>query len=115
MTKPDRRHFDKPWRKWYASARWRGPGGLRTRQLVKVPYCELCKAMGRATPASVVNHVVPHRGDPHRFWYGKLQSLCPPCHDGATQRAEVNGFTRAIGEDGFPLDPNHPFNRRTLH
>jgi len=106
-----KRAAEQPWRKWYASARWRGPGGLRQRQLMRKPWCEPCKVMGRATRATVVNHKVPHRGDPRLFWYGELESTCKNCHDEAIQRAEAEGFRREIDADGWPVDPDHPFNR----
>lgn len=106
-----KRAAEQPWRKWYSSARWRGPGGLRKRQLMRVPWCEPCKVMGRSTPATVVNHKVPHRGDPRLFWYGELESTCKNCHDQPIQRAENEGFRRDIDAEGWPVDPDHPFNR----
>ena len=110
-----RRARDKPWRKWYASARWRGPAGRRTQQLHRVPYCQPCKVMGFARRATVANHVTPHRGDPWLFWYGALESVCKNCHDEAIQRAELEGFRRDVDEDGWPVDDNHPFNRPRKH
>lgn len=79
---------------------------------MRVPWCEPCKVMGRVSRATVVNHKVPHRGDARLFWYGELESTCKQCHDQAIQRAEGEGFRREIDADGFPIDPNHPFNRR---
>ena len=38
---------------------------------------------GVATPAVIVDHVVPHQGDYIAFWTGALQSLCKPHHDGS--------------------------------
>ena len=114
----ERRAKLKPWRKWYASARWRGPAGRRTVQLHKIPWCQPCKVMGRARVATVANHVTPHRGDPWLFWYGALESVCKPCHDAAIQRAEHEGFRRDVDDDGWPVDPDHPFNqtrKRTRH
>jgi hypothetical protein len=43
-----------------------------------------------------------------KFWFGKLQSLCKPCHDGYKQQLEKRGFSCAIGPTGWPLDPAHP-------
>lgn len=118
MTTPARREADarrakaKPWRSWYSSPRWRGPAGRRTVQLHDTPWCEPCKALGRSRPATVANHKIPHRGDPRLFWHGALESMCKTCHDKATQRAEIEGFRRDVDDDGFPTDPDHPFNRR---
>jgi 5-methylcytosine-specific restriction protein A len=37
--------------------------------------------------ATVVDHVVPHRGDPVLFWEeSNWQSQCQPCHDAKTAR-----------------------------
>jgi 5-methylcytosine-specific restriction protein A len=45
----------------------------------------LCKAAGRLEPATVVDHVVPHRGDERLFWdKGNWQGLCKRCHDAKT-------------------------------
>ena len=64
--------------------------------------------------ASVVNHKKRHKGDPELFFDpDNLESVCKPCHDGAIQseeRREAN-YSDAVGPDGYPLDPNHPFNR----
>lgn len=107
-----KRQNEKPWRKWYSSPRWRGPGGRRQRQLADVPWCQTCKLDGRATVATVVNHLIPHRGDPYLFWHGKLESVCKECHDSRIQSAEAKGFRIDIDDDGWPLDPDHPFNRK---
>ena len=44
-------------------------------------------------PATICDHVEPHRGDINKFWLGKLQSLCKPCHDGAKREIELNGLS----------------------
>ena len=44
-----------------------------------------CVRQGRVTPASVVDHVVPHRGDAGRFWdQDNWEALCKTCHDRKT-------------------------------
>ena len=63
------------------------------------------------TAASVVDHVVPHRGDWTAFVAGALQSLCDRCHNSRKKQIEVRGYRCDIGIDGYPTDPNHPFNR----
>lgn len=43
----------------------------------------LCAKCGR--PATVVDHIRPHRGDKVLFWdKSNWQSLCKPCHDRKT-------------------------------
>lgn len=48
------------------------------------PFCRRCNA-----PASVVDHIKPHKGDSRLFWdKSNWQSLCAPCHNGAKQSDE---------------------------
>lgn len=103
---PDRE--PSPHRKWYALKRWRL---IRKAQLQKEPWCVICRRFGRSRAATIADHVIPHRGDPHLFWHGKLQSLCKPCHDEVKMAQETQGFSRFPDDDGWPSDPAHPFNR----
>lgn len=49
------------------------------------PLCQECLKKGIATPATVVDHIVPHRGDPKLFWdRSNWQALCKKCHDRKT-------------------------------
>jgi hypothetical protein len=73
--------------------------------------CKFCLERGIVTAANVVDHVTPHRGDWTAFVTGELQSLCEPCHKSAKRQIELWGYRNDIGIDGFPTDPNHPFNR----
>lgn len=99
------------YRAWYSTARWRR---IREAQLTAEPLCRSCKAAGRITAATVCDHIEPHRGDPTRFWAGPFQSLCdaPPwrCHSSGKQSEEAKGYSDALGADGLPSDPRHPFN-----
>ncbi len=63
--------------------------------------------------ADVADHVIPHKGDEQLFWFGELQSLCKPHHDGTKQQQELRGFSSDIGNDGFPIDDQHPFNQHS--
>ncbi len=82
------------WRRWYATARWRklsaeviADAGMRCEQ-TGVPL------IGRApAPDSpVVDHKVPHRGDPDLFWdRGNLQAVSKAWHDSVKQRQERRG------------------------
>lgn len=83
---------------------------LREWQLSQEPLCEFCKLWGRVTPASVVHHETPHRGDRALFFDPEnLKSLCAPCHDSLGAEQDDKGFHSLFGEDGEPLDPNHPW------
>ena len=92
----------------YRSKQWKA---RRELQLTLEPLCALCKQLGRLTPATVADHVVPHRGDHDLFWNGALQSLCAPCHSSVKQEAENRGYVRGCDANGWPLDQAHPFNR----
>jgi 5-methylcytosine-specific restriction enzyme A len=96
------------YRRWYKTARWQG---RRIRQLQREPLCEMCKAKGLIVEANTVDHKIPHRGDGNLFWYGELQSLCKPHHDRDAQVKDILGYYPEVGEDGYPVDPRHPFNR----
>lgn len=80
--------------------------------LLNHPLCRWCDEANRVTPATVVDHIEPHRGDPQLFWdETNWQSLCKDCHDGAKQSEEKRGYSKAVGEDGWPLDKRHPVNK----
>jgi 5-methylcytosine-specific restriction protein A len=72
-----------------ASARGYGARWRRARRafLAQHPLCAACEAQGRVVPATVVDHRVPHRGDPVLFREeSNWQGLCKPCHDAKTAR-----------------------------
>ena len=61
------------------------------------PLCIECKRSGRLTAATVVDHIVPHRGDMARFWdTGNWQALCKRHHDQKTMR-ELSGALQYEG------------------
>ncbi len=75
------------WHGLYSRRMWQK---LRGQQLLREPFCQNPKcrsieAKGRPARATVVDHIVPHRGDMALFTAeGTLQSLCKPCHDRKT-------------------------------
>jgi 5-methylcytosine-specific restriction enzyme A len=70
-----RRGYGPPWRR------------ARAAYLARHPLCAACQAEGRVVPATVVDHTVPHRGDPKLFWdQANWAALCKRCHDGKTAR-----------------------------
>ena len=63
-------------------AKWRR---ARKRFLRSHPLCANCLSQGVLTPATVVDHIVPHRGDRALFWdENNWQPLCKSCHDRKT-------------------------------
>jgi 5-methylcytosine-specific restriction enzyme A len=99
------------WQYLYHSSGWRGPGGRRLSQLTKNPLCAFCMKLGKIIPATVADHIIPHRGDLDLFWFGELQSLCATCHSKTKAEIERDGYHSGTDEHGYPLDPNHPANR----
>lgn len=99
------------YRRFYFTNRWRE---RRTRQLAAEPLCRMCLVLGRTTAATVADHIIPHRGDEDLFFKGALQSLCDEepfrCHSRVKQREENLGFSPAVDDNGFPIDPKHPAN-----
>ena len=63
-------------------ARWRA---ARKRYLRRYPLCVECQRKGKLIPATVVDHILPHRGDEELFWdVNNWRSLCKSCHDRKT-------------------------------
>jgi 5-methylcytosine-specific restriction protein A len=86
------------------NARWQQ---ARANYLRDHPRCERC-----GEPATVVHHRQPHRGDQKLFWsHSNWEPVCKPCHDGPCQHQDRHGYSNALGNDGLPVDPAHPFNQ----
>ena len=61
----------------------------RLTYLRREPLCVQCKADGKVVAASVVDHIVPHRGDSKLFWNtDNWQALCQRCHNRKTARGQ---------------------------
>ena len=89
----------------YDTRRWRK---ARIHFLAIYPLCVLCQRSGRVTPATVVDHITPHDGNPALFWDPtNWQALCKPCHDSAKKIQEKRGALPGCDANGLPLDPNH--------
>lgn len=73
-------------------ARWRKARHLF---LMANPLCLMHRERGELVPASVVDHIEPHKGDESLFWRrSNWQPLCKPCHDTKTA-TEDGGFGNA--------------------
>ena len=97
----------KQYRKLYGTKRWRA---LRQKILTSDPYCRMptCHKI-----ASVVDHIIPHRGDLTLFYdEDNLQPLCKTCHDSHKQRDERRGYSGDVDKSGWPSDAAHPVNVR---
>ena len=76
---PTATHGDRP------SARERGYTHeweiVRLAHLREHPLCVHCEQQGLLTPATVVDHIIAHKGNHERFWdRSNFQSLCAICH-----------------------------------
>lgn len=89
--------------KLYTTSRWRK---ARQRFLDHHPVCAMCQQAGFVSVATVVDHIVPHRGDMTLFWdESNWQPLCKQCHDSRKQSEEKSGKpVRVIGLDGLPIN-----------
>lgn len=84
----------------------------RATYLREHPLCRMHEQLGRIVPATVVDHVVPHRGDLALFWdTANWQPLCKDCHDRHKQRLERGGGVVGCDVNGMPIDPTHHWAR----
>jgi 5-methylcytosine-specific restriction protein A len=74
------RGYDATWRRYRAS------------YLKQHPLCVECLKEGFYIPATVVDHIIPHKGDRYLFWNkDNHQALCKHHHDVKTAK-EDGGF-----------------------
>lgn len=56
------------------------------------PLCRYCALIDVVEPATLTDHLYPHRGDQALFWNRTYWiSCCKPCHDRFKQRIERQG------------------------
>ncbi len=73
------RGYDRRWQK------------ARKAFLMEHPLCVECARQGRIVAATVVDHIIPHRGNKALFWdRNNWQSLCKSCHDRKTGSEDRN-------------------------
>jgi hypothetical protein len=63
----------------------------------------MCLQSEIVTPATVADHITPHRGDHDLFWCGPLQSLCATHHSSDKQIEEHGKTVVRYGADGWPV------------
>lgn len=81
-------------------ATWRR---LRAAHLSAEPLCRKCKERGIVRAATVVDHVVPHRGDLTLFRDPlNFASLCTSCHSSTKQREERGRPKLGADRSGWP-------------
>ena len=88
--------WDPEYAKMYNTTRWRK---IRDIILQRTPTCPICMHEDKLTPAAEVDHVQPHRGDPHLFHsLDNLWGLCTDHHRIKTAM-ESNGSSWTTKKD----------------
>ena len=99
------------YRKLYQTKQWRH---LREVVLLRDAFqCQRCGCFlkrGKTQPQSaVIHHIKAHKGDLDLFHDpDNLQAVCWSCHSGVIQSEEARGYSTEIGQDGWPVDADHP-------
>ena len=69
---------------------------MRTHQLQLHPLCKYCAELGRVTPATIVDHIEPHKGDVNKFWLGQAAIIVrclPQVDEGFSRRSTGTALT----------------------
>ena len=84
--------------------RLRGRAGVeqRQRRLDVEPLCRMCKAQGRTTIATEIDHIVALTNDGTDDDVN-TQPLCRPCHEAKTREDLGQRVKPTIGTDGWPV------------
>lgn len=79
---------------------------LREHPLCMCPDCD--EGRKRVTPAVLVDHRIPHRGDMRLFWdRSNWQAMAKACHDRKTA-TEDGGFGNAPRGEQIPVEKKTP-------
>lgn len=71
---------------------------VRSLFLKENPLCVICLNENKITPANVVDHIKPHKGDINLFWnQGNYQALCKSCHDYKTAKEDGGFGNKMVG------------------
>ena len=100
---------NRKWRHLY-NHRW---SKLSKQFLLNNPLCAMCLKLGKVTPSTVTDHIVPHKGDEKLFYdmENNCQALCKKCHDSHKARQENSGILPGVDQDGNPIDLAHPWHQ----
>lgn len=72
---------------FYQSPAWKR---LRAAYIAAHPLCAECEAIGRTTPANIIDHVVEMEDDPSKALdWDNLRGLCTSHHNSKTARERV--------------------------
>ena len=101
-------YLNNDYKNFIRSRRWQR---LRAYHLKHHPLCARCEAIGLAEPATEVHHIVKCHDDPQlQIDPNNLESICQ-AHHAPLAADDRRGYSKAMGLDGYFIDPNHPSNR----
>lgn len=98
----NRRGASGAYHSWYSKVVWTQE--LRPAQLLREPFCRVCAAKGWRTPATVVDHVIPFRGDWDLFVSRPITRACAS----STTTRRPPGNKQKAGGKGASLDGAPP-------
>lgn len=77
-------------------ARW---NKARIEHLDEHPLCVDCARREYIMPATVVDHIIPHKGNDELFWdRSNWQSLCKTCHDRKTATEDMGRWSPVMSK-----------------
>ncbi len=91
--KKEERHYDR--QRGTAAQRGYDSKWQKARKgfLSKHPLCIKCQEQSKVTPAEVVDHIIPHKGDKKLFWdRSNWQPLCNSCHSKKTRQQDMGSW-----------------------
>ena len=72
----------------------------------------MCADEGRMSPATELDHIEKHSGNPVKFYdSNNWQGLCAYHHRNIKAQMERSGRVKGNKADGTPIDPNHHWNK----
>lgn len=81
-----KRGYDNRWRKY------------RSAFLKEHPLCAECERNNRITLATVVDHIIPHKGNKRLFWDSdNHEALCERCHNRKTAKEDMGSWNTHKG------------------
>ena len=82
----------------------------RDQFLLEHPLCVECRRKGYVMPATVVDHIVPHKGDKELFWDKKnWQSLCETHHNIKTASEDRGSWSPVVKQVKANRDSKNEF------
>jgi 5-methylcytosine-specific restriction protein A len=72
---------------------------------VNHPLCVECERVGKLIAATIVDHIISHKGDPILFWdESNWQALCRQCHNRKTAETDGRWGGGSKSLDRFAVD-----------